>query len=153
MLDERCTNIPKERFNGVLNLYFPCKLKNLQSLKKLNRKWERRDVSDTKHIHKSNRPLTDKIFVSSYIQRIESLLVDFKKGLGGYSYPYNEPHALKYIVAMSLLRNQKCCFWALLIVSFFYSYSNLYWANISNHFVKWQKKDTCKNVKSFITYD
>lgn len=82
---------------GVINFYFPCKLKNSSALKKLERRWKNMRKKQERKIKLSNRPLTDLIFKQQYRDDAEAILKEYQKTLGGYSCECSRPHALPCI--------------------------------------------------------
>lgn len=68
---------------GILNFYFPCKLKNSSTLKKLERRWRRVRTYQTREIVRGRRALTDLIFLQRYREQNEAVLAEYQKRLGG----------------------------------------------------------------------
>lgn len=81
--DERMVHKFIGIMKGILNFYFPCKLKNSSALKKLDRRWRRVRTYQTREIVRSRRALTDLIFLQRYREQNEALLAEYQKRLGG----------------------------------------------------------------------
>ena len=79
--------------NGMVNFYFPCKLKNLPSLRLLNRRWKTTRDMQTKEIDLFDQPLTNLIYKEEYRNENESILVDFQKILGDTKHCKSNPFA------------------------------------------------------------
>lgn len=68
---------------GILNFYFPCKLKKTSALKKLERRWRRVRAFQTREIIRGRHALTDLIFLQRYREQNEAVLAEYQKRLGG----------------------------------------------------------------------
>lgn len=68
---------------GILNFYFPCKLRNSPSLRKLERRWQSLRKYQTNRIINERRPLTDLIFGEYYREQNESVLSEYQRVLNG----------------------------------------------------------------------
>lgn len=79
--------------NGTVNFYFPCKLKNLPSLRLLNRRWKATRDMQTKEIDLLDQPLTNLIYREEYRNENESILGDFQKNLGETKHCKSVPFA------------------------------------------------------------
>lgn len=79
--------------NGIINFYFPCKLKNLPSLRLLNRRWKATRNMQTKEIDLLDQPLTDLIYKEEYRNENEYILSDFQKSLGETKHCNSNPFA------------------------------------------------------------
>lgn len=68
---------------GILNFYFPCKLKNTAALKKIECTWQRVRKYQTRETVRGRHALTDLIFLKRYRKQNEDVLAQYQKRLGG----------------------------------------------------------------------
>lgn len=79
--------------NGIINFYFPCKLKNISSLRSLERKWKAVRKRQNREIDLMNQPLTDLIYKEDYRTDIENILTEYQQTLGEYYSNNSTPFA------------------------------------------------------------
>lgn len=79
---------------GVINFYFPFRLKDSPSLIKLDRRWKKMRTRQKREIKRGNCPFTDLIFKERYRKEAEQLLHQYQNTLGGLYCQCSIPHAL-----------------------------------------------------------
>lgn len=79
--------------NGIINLYFPCKLKKTRALRLLECKWKHVRNKHNKEIDLMNQPLTDLIYREYYRTDIEDILAEYQDAIGQNNCKNSAPFA------------------------------------------------------------